>query len=107
VDGLILLKHDLTLVGFGVEITSKTEPKHVSSGENSAGTKGRPIDLNHYGTRHRSMMRYCSADHDSLGFVVSQDGDVRAITDVGGTIVMWDEVRLHSITNARNSGTRS
>jgi len=103
VDGLIWMKHDLSLEGFGVEITATEEPKGVFSARNTAGTRIRKIDMNHYGTRHRSMMRHCAANPDSIGFVISQDGDVRAITNVGGKVFLWDDVRLHSILNTRTS----
>jgi hypothetical protein len=55
--------------------------------------------MNHFGTRHRSMMRHCAAYPDSVGFVVSQDGDVRAISRVGEQIVLWDNIRLYSTHN--------
>ncbi len=103
VDGLIWMTHDLSVQGFGVEITSKKEPEALFSARNSAGTRARKIDMHHYGTRHRSMMRYCAANPDSVGFVVSQDGDVRAITKVGDDVFLWDDVRLHSILNSKVS----
>ena len=40
------------------------------------------------------MMRYCAKFPNSVGFVISQDGDVRAITKVGERLVLWDNVRL-------------
>jgi len=95
IDGLIWMKRDLSLQGFGVEITTKKEPKNVCTAMNSAGTRTWNIDMNHYGTRHRSMMRYCATSPQSIGFVISQDGDIRAITNVGGTVLLWDDVRLH------------
>lgn len=94
VDGLIWMKHDLSLQGFGVEITSTKEPRALFSARNSTGTRIRKIDMNHYGTRHRSMMRYCAANPSSVGFVVSQDGDVRAITSIESKVVLWDDVSL-------------
>lgn len=36
-------------------------------------------DARRFGTRHQSMMRLCFARPGSVGFVVSQDGNVRAI----------------------------
>jgi hypothetical protein len=68
---------------------------------NSAGTDTKALNLNHYGTRHRSMLRYCATYPNSLGFVVSQDGDVRAITHSGNRVVLWDNIRIQSIRNAR------
>lgn len=95
VDGLIWMKHDLSVQGFGVEITSKKEPKNVFHSLNTTGTRVKKIDINHYGTRHRSMIRHCAKNPRSVGFVISQDGDVRAITRVGGKVVLWDDVSLH------------
>jgi hypothetical protein len=40
------------------------------------------------------MMRYCYKHPGSVGFVVSQDGDVRALTRVGEAVIMWDNIRL-------------
>jgi hypothetical protein len=102
VDGLIWLNTDLSLKGFGVEITSKIEPESVFSAENSDGTKNRKLDIKDYGTRHRSMIRHCALDPNSVGFVVSQDGEVRAITKVGSKVLLWDNVRIHSIHNVKS-----
>jgi len=39
-------------------------------------------------------MRYCFAHPGSLGFVISQDGDIRAITRVGKNLVMWENLKV-------------
>ena len=57
----------------------------------------RGLDPNHYGSRHRSMMRYCSHNPGSVGFVISQDGAVRAMTQVRGRVVMWENLRLRRL----------
>ncbi|MCA1619211.1 MAG: hypothetical protein LC795_07850 [Acidobacteria bacterium] len=96
VDGLLLLNPSLEVLGFGVEITIQKEPTSVYMSGNRSATPNslKPIDYNHYGTRHRSMMRYCSQVPGSVGFVVSQDGDVRALTQVRGQLVMWENIKL-------------
>jgi len=96
VDGLVLLNRSLAVRGFGVEITYSEEPPDLFLAGNRNGTKAkrRKLDYNHYGTRHRSMMRYCSKIPGSVGFVVSQDGDVRAITKVGDSLIMWENIKL-------------
>jgi hypothetical protein len=101
VDGLIWLDSQLQLKAFGVEITVRDDPSHAVVAHNSAGTDTKALNLNHYGTRHRSMLRYCATYPNSLGFVVSQDGDVRAITHSGNRVVLWDNIRIQSIRNAR------
>jgi len=95
VDGLVLFNQSMELHGFGVEITARDEPAGVFIAGNCDATDGlRSIDYNHYGTRHRSMMRYCSQVLGSVGFVISQDGDVRAITQVQGQLIMWENIKL-------------
>lgn len=101
VDGLIWLDFRLRLKAFGVEITVRDDPAKVVLAQNSLATKTKRIDLNQYGTRHRSMLRYCASNPNSVGFVVSQDGDVRAITRVGDRVVLWNNVRIQSLRNAR------
>jgi len=101
VDGLIWLDFQLRLKAFGVEITVRDDPHKVVTAQDSHATKTRKLRLNQYGTRHRSMLRYCAANPKSVGFVVSQDGDIRAITHVGNRVVLWDNVRVQSLHNAR------
>ena len=97
VDGLIWLDSHLSLRAFGVEITLENDPEAVLRAENPYGTQTKELDLNHFGMRHRSMIRYCAADPSSIGFVVSQDGDVRAITNVKGQVLLWENVRIQSV----------
>lgn len=101
VDGLIWLDSHLRLKAFGVEITVRDDPGQVFLAQNSRATKTKQLNLNQYGTRHRSMLRYCAANPNSVGFVVSQDGDVRAITRSGNRTLLWDNVRIQSLRNAR------
>jgi hypothetical protein len=101
VDGLIWLDHKLRLKAFGVEITVREEPRKAVIAQNSRATQTKILKLNRYGTRHRSMLRYCAANPKSVGFVVLQDSDVRAITHAGDRVALWDNVRIQSIHNAR------
>jgi hypothetical protein len=97
VDGLILLSPELKVRGFGVEILSKLEPKQIFRAH-SAMAENSDLELlspSHFGTRHRSMMRFCYSHQGSVGFVVSQDGDIRAITRVGAKLILWEDVKVH------------
>jgi hypothetical protein len=40
------------------------------------------------------MLRYCAANPNSVGFIVSQDGDVRAAAQVGNKTVLWDNIQI-------------
>jgi len=99
VDGCVLLSSGLKVCGFGVEITCRKDPPEVFTASDERATKAklRRLDFSHFGTRHRSMMRYCYSNPGSIGFVVSQDGDVRAITRIGKKLVLWENVRLQDI----------
>jgi hypothetical protein len=102
VDGLVWMSHDLSLKGFGAVIATEEDPDEVFWARNVTGTKTARVDIHNLGTRHRSMIRQCWRDRESVGFVVSQDGDVRAIARIGEKILMWENIRLQSFVNARS-----
>lgn len=103
VDGLLLLNSNLALQGFGVEITVQEDPPLAFAAQNSDGTKTTTLVPNHVGMRHRSMLRYCGQHEKAVGFVVSQDGDIRTITKVGDAVLLWDRTRLQSVRTPRSS----
>jgi hypothetical protein len=96
IDGLALMNTALEVIGFGVEITSAREPSSVRKSLTGEAAKEdrRKFNYTYFGTRHRSMMRYCDANPDSVGFVISQDSDVRAIARVDDDLCMWENFRL-------------
>ena len=96
VDGLVLLMPDLAVRGFGVEITFADELDSVYTASGPLGKINdlRQVDYHRFGTRHRSMMRYCAQIENSIGFVVSQDGDVRAITKFDNKLIIWENIQL-------------
>lgn len=96
VDGVVVMNEELEVHGFGAEITYNEPPLAVCIAKTIKASEKSliEIDYNHFGTRHRSMMRYCHKIPGSVGFVVSQDGEVRAITKVGEKIVVWDNINL-------------
>jgi hypothetical protein len=97
VDGLVLMNPTLEVMGFGVEILCPYEPEaiYLAGDSQASERKLRPISYHHYGTRHRSMMRYCAQEPTALGFVISEDGDVRAIAYINGRLIMWENIKLH------------
>ena len=96
IDGAVLLTPKLEVLGFGAEILTREDPTSVARAiaSDPEPTGLTSVDYQEFGTRHRSVMRFCNAHPDSIGFVVSQDGDVRAITKVGASIVYWENLRL-------------
>lgn len=100
-DGLVLLGPRLEVLGFGVEINCADEPSRVFRASDAHGSRLKELDYQHFGTRHRSMMRYCAKVPGSLGFVISQDGDVRGITGVDDKLVVFENLRLQATKFAR------
>jgi hypothetical protein len=96
VDGLVLMDRDLRVHGFGTTITVESEPAQVflAGDDLASGEHLIEIDYSSYGTRHRSMMRYCQEIRGAVGFVVSQDGDVRAVTHMSGHLIVFDGLQL-------------
>jgi hypothetical protein len=94
VDGLVLAVRGMSIRGFGVEILARQDPKTALLASDASGSTGEPIDPTRWDTRHRSMMRYCVRHQGSLGFVVSQDGDVRAMMGVGERFLVWPNIDL-------------
>lgn len=96
VDGLVLLNQNLEVQGFGVEITEAEEPSEIYTAGDvwASDYLLKKVDYQQYGTRHRSMMRYCAKYPGSVGFVISQDGDVRVMTNVDGRLIVWENIQL-------------
>jgi hypothetical protein len=103
VDGLVVLDKDLDVMGFGAEITIDEIPKSVIKAKSRFGGTAKAVKLSyeHFGTRHRSMMRYIALNPESIGFVISQDGEVRAMTQVNGKVVVWEDLQLQYQRAAR------
>jgi hypothetical protein len=96
IDGLIVLTPVLKVRGFGAIIELKEIPDLVYTSNTSKINEEKlmPIESNHFGTRHRSMFSYCWNNTNTLGFVISQDGDIRAITRVNDKLIMWENIKV-------------
>jgi hypothetical protein len=96
VDGCVVLDPNLVVRGFGAiigfeEIVPSIMLSNSADAEDADLTR---LDASRFGSRHRSMMRYCFCTPGSLGIVISQDRDVRMMTRVGERLVLWDGVNL-------------
>lgn len=96
VDGLVLMSPHLQVKGFAAVINGKELPPYVCLNRfsNPSATKTK-IDTGHFGTRHQSMFAYCYKHPESIGFVVSQDGEIRAIKNVNGEVMMWENIKVY------------
>lgn len=94
VDGLVLFVGGMRTRGFGVEIRTKRESSIPFAAANPDATEGELIDRETFGTRHRSMMRFCDAHPGTVGFVVSHDGEIRAFCRIERRLLMWENLLL-------------
>lgn len=91
IDGAVLLDDNFSILGFGCEIiaTSSSLKEIVVNTRVSPNEK---MTIESFGTRHRAAFRFCSSFEDSIAFVVSQDGGVKAIKRVGSDVVLWPDI---------------
>jgi hypothetical protein len=100
IDGLIVLDGDLVVHSFGTIITVEDKIDDFFIAGDSLATPSllRKQDPKVYGPRHQSMMRFCSKYPDSLGYVISEDGYIRAMTKIDGHLVMWENIQPEAQT---------
>lgn len=95
VDGAVVMQHNLSVRGYGTILqAAKRLPPVWTTRDPSAATGVTSADPTQFGTRHQSMMHACFGRPGRVGFVVSQDGDVRAMTRLGDRLLVWEDVRL-------------
>jgi hypothetical protein len=99
VDGAVVLTRKLKVLGFGVEILTPSQGlSTVKVASDPYGNYREERHITSFGTRHRSALRLCTSFEDCLSFVVSQDGAVRAMKQVGSDLLMWDDVNLNQFS---------
>ncbi|TLD72493.1 hypothetical protein FEM03_03335 [Phragmitibacter flavus] len=89
VDGALVLDHRLGLVGFGGEIRVDRTVLYVEQAHDLEGGSVSRWDVQGDGTRHRAVYRLCSVEPSVIGFVVSQDSQVRMIANVYDSVMFW------------------
>lgn len=103
VDGLIAVSKEFKVYGFGAVIKADTIPPFIYVSKTGRVNENKLQEQNsdHFGTRHRSMFSYCWSNNGSIGFVVSQDGDIRAIKRENDKLIMWENIKVQQYTRSR------
>lgn len=86
VDGAVLLDHHLRLQGFGVRFPIMLPPETTVLDALS----GSEHLCDQWGLRHQSVFSVCQACEQAMGFIVSQDGEIKAVKAVVGRLMFWD-----------------
>lgn len=89
VDGALVLDQRMCIIGFGGEIRVDRNVLRVDQSMDLDGTQLQEWNVQADGTRHRSVYRLCSVEPETLGFVISQDSQVRLIANVNESVVFW------------------
>jgi hypothetical protein len=101
VDGLVIIDQELAVEGFGAIIRCQTIPPRNSVFRSYAADVREDalelLEYDHLGTRHQSMMRYCFEHPQTVGFVVSEDGDARAMSLVDSRLIVWENIKLLNV----------
>ena len=88
-DGAILVSQDLVLLGFGVEIRAELrEGVKVIEPIDPMGRKGKALDIEQFGMRHRSAVKLVSQKPQYCVLVVSQDGPISTIWSEGDRVLV-------------------
>ncbi len=103
IDGLVVLNEQLKVNGFGAVVKNFNLPEevYISKTARFSVRNLEPIKPNHFGTRHRAIFSHCWENVGSLGFVISQDGDIRAITRIENKLIMWENIRVHHMNKSQ------
>lgn len=92
-DGCVVLDRKLRLSGFGGEIRvhdSDITGWRCTAAHHDTLAEEEPIELERFGTRHRSAVRLCAAVPGTTAFVISQDGDLRVFYGMPDRrVCMW------------------
>lgn len=84
-DGAIVMRTDMTLVGFGAEIAVEPKvPPPVMELPVDGAVGAREVRADRFGMRHRSALWLVAKASDTSAFVVSQDGGVSFVFGQGG-----------------------
>jgi hypothetical protein len=90
VDGAVVLTDTLRIIGFGAEVTASfSGGDTVYITHTAAAVDTKEVRFAEYGTRHRSAFRFVASLEPSVAFIMSQDGGVKAVRQVGARLVMW------------------
>ena len=94
VDGALVVTDRFRVLGFGAEVVAQSQTlKEISLAITPDATETKCVSIEAYGTRHRSAFRFCSSYENSIAFIVSSDGGIKATKRIGSNVVLWPEVQ--------------
>jgi hypothetical protein len=99
VDGAVILTDTFRIIGFGAEVIASVPGANtVHVAQTAEGDESKEVAFAEYGTRHRSAFRFVASMEPSVAFVMSQDGGIKAVKQVGPRLLMWPYFRIGFVT---------
>jgi hypothetical protein len=93
VDGAMVVDQRIRVLGFGGEIQVPHNVLQVAQAHDLDAASRSDWNVQSDGTRHRAVYRLCSVEPGVIGFVISQDSQVRMIANVDDAVTFW----VHSV----------
>jgi hypothetical protein len=95
VDGAVVLTAACRIIGFGAEVKANFSGIHkIHVAQDQVGRQSKEVSFMEYGTRHRSAFRFVGSMESAVAIVMSQDGGVKALRQVGPRLLMWPYFRI-------------
>jgi hypothetical protein len=96
VDGAVIMNERFDVLGFGAEVIASSPSlarlEVITDDDDHA-----VVPVESFGTRHRSAFRFCSSLEESVAFVLSQDGGVKAVKRHGKDVLLWPSINAGAI----------
>lgn len=90
IDGALVLNSDFEILAFGAKLSAPAWGGQIVIGPDESGIlPGQVFDKSRYGTRHGSAINFAGSCPNSLAFVISQDGPIRAFVRDNNTVFCW------------------
>lgn len=94
-----MLTDTFRVIGFGAEVTASfagTDKVHVA--QDVEGTESKEAGFVEFGTRHRSAFRFAGSMESAVALVMSQDGGIKAVRQIGARLLMWTYFKIGFVT---------
>jgi hypothetical protein len=91
VDGALIIDEHLRPLRFATHLAAPKWTGEVFEGTHQNVVPTQTIELTRFGTRHNSAIGFVGHCPSTIGFIISEDGPVRAILHVGGAVWLWPD----------------
>ncbi|MBI3800838.1 MAG: hypothetical protein HY268_28155 [Deltaproteobacteria bacterium] len=91
VDGALIVDEHLRPLWFAAHLAAPKWAKEVFEGTHQSIPPTEKIELTRFGTRHNSAIGFVGHCPSTIGFIISEDGPVRAVLHVDEAVWLWPD----------------